>query len=301
MRTLLFSMTGFSRSQVDRPWGSLTAEVSSVNHRYQEVSVRSPRDLAGFEPLIQAMVRKEFQRGKVLVRVEVNWHSQYRAVEINPEVLKNYFTQVTRIRRELDLPGESPLEQLLPLPGVTERSLAESESIREQLEEALKELISTALEDWKTMRLREGCDLHDEVMTHLREFEDIVTQIEERWPESRDQAIEALRERIGTLMERLPGERTEIEESRFAQEVSVLADRWDVSEEIARIHSHLDKFRSISESKGAVGRKLDFLIQELNREVNTTGSKVQAAQIRWLILEAKSSLERIREQIRKVE
>lgn len=298
---MLFSMTGFSRSQVDRPWGTLTAEISSVNHRYQEVSVRSPRDLAGFEPLIQAMVRKEFQRGKVLVRVEVNWHSQYRAVEINPDVLKNYFTQVTGIRRELDLSGEPPLEQLLLLPGVTERSLAESESIRDQLEEALRELILSALEDWKTMRLREGQDLHDEVATHLREFESIVTQIEELWPEARDQAIDALRDRINTLMARLPGERTEIEESRFAQEVSVLADRWDVSEEIARINSHLAKFRSISEGTGTVGRKLDFLIQELNREINTTGSKVQDAQIRWLVVEAKSSLERIREQIQNVE
>lgn len=294
-------MTGFSRSQLDRPWGTLTAEISSVNHRYQEVSVRSPRDLAGFEPLIQALVRKGFRRGKVLVRLEVNWHSQYRIVDINPEVLKAYFSQVSQIRSELELPREIPLEQLLSLPGVTERSLAESGTMRDQVEETLKELIESALEDWKRMRLREGEDLSQEILYHLREFEDIVTKIEARWPEARDQAIDSLRDRLQALVEKLPGEWTSIEESRFAQEVSVLADRWDVSEELARIHSHLDKFHSVSGSKDPVGRKLDFLIQELNREINTTGSKVQDADIRWLVVEAKSTLERIREQIQNVE
>lgn len=295
-------MTGFSRSQLDRPWGVLTAEISSVNHRYQEVSVRSPRDLAGFEPLIQALVRKGFRRGKVLVRLEVNWHSQYRIVDINSEVLKTYYSQVSEIRRELDLPQNNiPLEQLLSLPGVTERSLSESGSIRDQVEEALKELIQVALEDWKKMRFQEGEDLSREILLHLGEFEDIVQKVETLWPEAKDQAINSLRDRLQTLVEKLPGEWTSIEESRFAQEVSILADRWDVSEEFARIHSHLGKFRSISKSQDPVGRKLDFLIQELNREVNTTGSKVQDADIRWLIVEAKSTLERIREQIQNVE
>ncbi len=298
---MLFSMTGFSRSQEERPWGTLTAEVSSVNHRYQEVSVRSPRDLAGFEPLIQSMVRKGFHRGKVVVRLEVNWHSQYRAVDINPDVLKSYFHQVGQIRRELDLPGTTPLEQLISLPGVTERSLSESEDIRDQLEETLKTLIGSALEDWTTMRIKEGEDLQNEIMSHLEEFEAIVAKVEDRWSEARDQAIESLRDRIRTLVEKLPGQWTDMEESRFAQEVSVLADRWDVSEELARIHSHLQKFHNMAQSKGALGRKLDFLIQELNREINTTGSKVQDAEIRWLVVEAKASLERIREQIQNVE
>lgn len=294
-------MTGFSRSQLDRPWGTLTAEISSVNHRYQEVSVRSPRDLAGFEPLVQALVRKGFRRGKVLVRLEVTWHSQYRVVDINSDVLKAYFSQVSQIRSELKLPQEIPLEQLLSLPGVTERSLAESSSIRDEMEEALKELIDTALGEWRQMRIREGDDMSKEILFHLGEFEEIVKKIEARWPDAKDQAIDSLRDRLQTLVEKLPGEWTSIEESRFAQEVSILADRWDVSEEFARIHSHLDKFHSVSKCKDPIGRKLDFLIQELNREVNTTGSKVQDADIRWLVVEGKSTLERIREQVQNVE
>jgi uncharacterized protein (TIGR00255 family) len=157
------------------------------------------------------------------------------------------------------------------------------------------------LEEWKKMRILEGEDLSREILFHLQEFEDIVKKVEARWPEAKDQAIDSLRERLQTLVEKLPGEWTSIEESRFAQEVSILADRWDVSEEFARIHSHLGKFHSVSKSQDPVGRKLDFLIQELNREVNTTGSKIQDADIRWLIVEAKSTLEQIREQIQNVE
>jgi uncharacterized protein (TIGR00255 family) len=148
------------------------------------------------------------------------------------------------------------------------------------------------------MKKSEGAKLADAVGADLRDFERLFHALSERWDSASSEALEALRARVEKVMERFA---LEIDQNRVAQEVSLLADKWDVSEELARLSAHIAKFREIASGKESEGRKLDFLIQEMNREVNTMGSKVGDAEFRWMVVEAKSCLERIREQMQNVE
>ena len=148
------------------------------------------------------------------------------------------------------------------------------------------------------MQKSEGSKLAEAVGADMTEFARLTGVLSERWNTASKDALEALRTRIGKVMEHFD---LEIDANRIAQEISLLADKWDVSEELRRLSSHLSKFREIMSSGNSEGRKLDFLVQEMNREVNTMGSKVGDAEFRWMVVEAKSCLERIREQIQNVE
>ena len=140
--------------------------------------------------------------------------------------------------------------------------------------------------------------MKDEVLTHLTELERLSALIEDKWMPARDQAFELTRQRISEMLESLGGK---LEESRMMQEIAVMTDKWDVSEEIARLKSHTAKFRATGEEAESSGRKLDFIVQEMNREVNTLDSKISDAEIRWLAVDSKAALERIREQIQNLE
>jgi uncharacterized protein (TIGR00255 family) len=294
------SMTGFGRAQADRTWGSLVVEISSVNHRYQEISLRTPRDLAFLEPQVQQILKGTYNRGKTFLRLEVLWSSEFRTLPLNTDVLKSYLNQLEGFASSLGRREAIPLESLLTLPGVAGQEGGLGEELRESLLDALREALADACGQWQAMRAQEGRDLLEDVQTHLACFEEELGKVESLWASARDEALEALRVRIGQLLGDLaPG--TAVDEGRLAQEIVILSDRWDVSEEISRAKSHLQKFRSFMQEEGPHGRKLDFLVQEMNREINTLGSKISDATIRWTVVEIKSLLERIREQIQNVE
>ncbi|MBQ9881984.1 MAG: YicC family protein [Synergistes sp.] len=292
------SMTGFSRSQIQSSYGTISMELSSVNHRYQEITVRLPREFASWEPWFHQRMRKLFRRGKVQMRMEVLWAQQYRIGGINKDILLSYCNELTEIRRGLALPLTIDLERVVQYPGVLDMPRFDEEKEAQSLEAVFEELLAAAAASWQKMRETEGAHLCEEVLGHVDDLEKITFEIEKRWLPTRDAAFEALKARVCETLEKAGGA---LEDSRYMQEIVLLTDKWDVSEELARLKSHIAKFRETGDSDESTGRKLDFLVQEMNREVNTLDSKIADAEIRWLAVDAKACLERIREQIQNLE
>jgi uncharacterized protein (TIGR00255 family) len=200
-----------------------------------------------------------------------------------------------RLSARLDVPAALDLASLLSLPGVCDLPNASGKDEDAAVWDALLEEAVNALTETKKS---EGSKLAEAIGLDLAEFARLTEVLSERWRIASSEALESLKTRVGKVMERFG---LEIDPNRIAQEISLLADKWDVSEELTRLSAHIAKFREIASGKDSEGRKLDFLIQEMNREVNTMGSKVGDAEFRWTVVEAKSCLERIREQIQNVE
>ena len=292
------SMTGFSRTQIQRSWGTVSLEISSVNHRYQEIYVRLPREFSSWEPWFHQKLRKGFRRGKVQVRMEVLWAPAFKMGRINKDIMTSYCEELMQIQRMLGQAKDLQLESVVTLPGVLDIPRFEDTAEAEELETAFSELIEQGLSSWQKMRGTEGEHLKEDVLDHLSELERLSALIEDKWLPAREQAFENTRQKITEMLDSLGGK---LEESRMMQEIAIMTDKWDVSEEIARLKSHITKFRSTGEDTESSGRKLDFIVQEMNREVNTLDSKISDAEIRWLAVDSKATLERVREQIQKLE
>ncbi len=183
------------------------------------------------------------------------------------------------------------------LPGVLE-SPAVFSTVEQEIASALEELLEQAIENLSAMRATEGENLRRSMEDHLASLENLLHSIENTWSGKKEQALSDTKEKLANILEGMP---IEIDQNRIAQEVVILADKWDISEEFVRSRSHLRQFKSILNGKTSEGRKLDFLLQEMNREVNTMGSKIADAELRWMVVEAKSLLEKIREQVQNVE
>ncbi len=295
---MLKSMTGYSRVQESFEWGTVTLEVSSVNHKYQDISIRLPKELSGAEPLLQKRLRSAFRRGKVLLRCDISWSQAYRSCNVNSDILKEYLRSIQKTLADLGIDRVPQIEPLLNLPGVLEPAASKDTSSLEAMGKDMESLLESALEEWNVMRGNEGGHLAEDILTHLFDLEGRVKTLGKRWPEVRDAAIDTLRERIRTL---LAGQEIVPDEARIAQEIVILNDKWDITEEITRLGSHVAQFREIMDNIEVSGKKLDFLVQEMNREVNTIASKCNDSTLRWEAVEAKATLESIREQIQNVE
>jgi uncharacterized protein (TIGR00255 family) len=292
-------MTGFGRASSEFEWGNITIELSSVNHRYQEISVRLPRELASLESWFHQRLREMFRRGKVQARIEITWATSAITVSIDKEALLRYYREIAQLRNAMGAERDISLDALLNLPGVL--GLPRREFLGESggnVTDMLSELLESAAENWNRMRRDEGAHLMEAIYGHLAEAERHISEIERAWPGAKNEAFEAMTARVTKALE---AARVSADESRFAQEAVIFADKWDVSEEISRMSSHMAKFRKIGESAESEGRKLDFLVQEMNREANTINSKVSNSEIKWMTVEVKSAIERIREQIQNLE
>ena len=292
---MFLSMTGFGRSSREFPWGTVTFELTSVNHRYQDFSARLPRELSSLESRMITSLRAAINRGKVRLSAEIAWNPGARTPTLDEEGLMSLFRKVRELSRAegLDTPQ---LTSFLSLPGICETADLVNDAEGEAA--VWDELLASAVSSLMEMKRAEGAKLRGVIEADLLSFEGIVKTLSERWKTASSEALEALRTRIEKVMEHFA---LEIDEARVAQEVSLMADKWDVSEELARLSAHIERFRQTMDGKELAGRRLDFLIQEMNREVNTMGSKVNDADFRWGVVEAKSCLERIREQIQNVE
>lgn len=294
---MLLSMTGFSRVSRDFDWGTVTVEMSSVNHRYQEISLRLAKEVSSFEPQINQMIRKTFRRGKIKLRVDLTLASSIRAAQINSDVLESYYRQLDESRKHLKMIEEVRVESLLQLPGVMD-SPSFSSLIQEQGETPVVQVVEEAINSLLDMRKKEGEHLLGDILSNLASFEKIIENIDSYWETGKEKALADVKIRLGKLISDHEGD---LDEGRLAQEVAILADKWDISEEISRSRSHLEKFRSVLGKDHSEGRKLDFLLQEMNREINTMGSKISDSDLRWMVVEGKTFLERIREQVQNVE
>ena len=290
------SMTGFGRATDEREWGKMTLELSSVNHRYQDINVRLPRELASLEPWFHNRLRGVFRRGKLNARLEITWAASAVAASINSEVLLNYYKKISEVRGLVGVEGDISIGDLVNLPGVLDAF--GRGAIRDEAMEILSELVEKAASNWNLMRREEGGHLREAIDGHIADAECGMSRIASLWQGARDAAFESMTARVTAALESVG---LSADESRFAQEAVIFADRWDISEEIDRMASHIAKFRETGDARDSEGRKLDFLVQEMNREANTINSKTANAEIRWITVEVKSSIERIREQVQNLE
>lgn len=285
------SMTAFSRQQSEQQWGSLTWEIRSVNHRYLETSVRLPEVFRGLENAVREAVRKKLNRGKVecQLRFQLN-DTSAGEISINSELVDQLAQASSEIQKQLDGNVTVNTMEILRWPGV----IAESQLDSNELETAALELFQSALDDLLATRQREGADLEGFLNQRIQSIREIVSELREKMPG----IIAAQRQ---SLTDKLAELKVELEPTRLEQEITLLAQKADVDEELDRLNSHLDEVERVLKTSGQKGRRLDFLMQELNREANTLSSKSIVVETTRGAVELKVLIEQMREQIQNVE
>jgi uncharacterized protein (TIGR00255 family) len=291
------SMTGFGRAEVGGESLVVAVEARSVNHRHLDIAIRLPRALADLEMEARRLVQSRLERGRVDVTVQVTPLPGYAAprVRVDSSLAREYLAQAQQLGAELGIGAEVPLEWVLERPGVVRLEDTEAAPAAPSWP-LLADALGRALDDLVARRTAEGERLAGELRTLHGELVATVQQVAARAPAAAARREERLRDRLRGLLAGAP-----IDENRMLTEAAVWADKTDVSEELARLRAHLGEVTLLLDKGGPVGRPLDFLIQELNREVNTLGSKADDLELSQAALAAKSILERIREQVQNLE
>lgn len=289
------SMTGFGKATCQYRGGTVSIELSSVNHRYLDSSLRFPSEWTSLEPVLREAIKEGVSRGKINITISrKRAGGDAQSIRLDREVAEQYI-QVSRELGEL-LGSDEPIS-LQALAGFENIiSYDDQEEDLEAAKDMLLELLGGALANLNAMRATEGESLSRDLMNRVGLIRDSVAAIEERLPVLNEFFAERLRARIEEI-----GHDVSMTEERIAIEVALMAEKGDVTEEIVRLKSHLDHAEELMASSEAVGRKLNFLSQEIQREINTLGSKVRDTDVIRQVLEMKSELERIREQVQNIE
>lgn len=289
------SMTGFGRAESKVAGKVWVAELRCVNNRFLDVKMKLPRGYAALEDRIRKLISSWHQRGRVdLVLTENGDFTEMSQVKVNVQLAKNYKNALLEISSTLQIPIEFNPALIASFPDVLvrEQELEDYDKVWGDMEKVL----DAALQQCDIMRLEEGKSLKDDLLARLNQFILTINAIEQAIPGLLQQRQLNLEERLEKLLGQI-----QIDPQRLAQEVSILADKTDVTEEIVRLRSHIKQFLAFLEEDQAVGRKLDFLIQEFLREVNTLSSKINDAAIAHMTVDLKSELEKMREQVQNIE
>lgn len=292
---MLRSMTGFGAADLTTSAGRYIVEARSLNHRFLEVLVRLPRELSSLEDRIRALVQGRVLRGRVEVAIiRENYGKRARSVKVDVDLAKTFITALNDLKRTLELTGTPDLSMLVALPD-----LIKIEEQKEDLEEswpAIAAGVAQAMDRLVGMRGTEGARLAQDLEARIERLRERVDEIERRSPLVVREYGARLTRRIAELLGAVP-----VDEGRVATEVAMFADRCDITEEITRFRSHLAQTRQTIHGAGAVGRTLEFIVQELGREANTMGSKANDLEITRTVIAIKGELESLREQIQNVE
>ncbi len=288
------SMTGYGRRLVAADGREMTVELRTVNHRFLDISFRLPKRCAFLEEVLRHKLGERLSRGHVDVSLTyVNNREDAREVRVDLLLAMEYQAALHQLSEALQCEGKTNAAFYASLPNVLTET--EKEEDQEALSELTRQVVSLALDDVIAMREREGKSLAADLTAHLNELERLTIQIAERAP-----IVPVLyRERLTARLKEAVV--SDVDPQRLAQEVALFADKCAIDEELSRLSSHIAQMREAIEQDGETGRRLDFLTQELNREVNTIGSKASDAQITNLVLSAKGEIEKLREQVQNVE
>ena len=289
------SMTGFGRERIVADGKEYQVEIRSVNSRYCELTAKLPRNYTYVEEKLKALVKKTLSRGKAEVSLTVyDITGRDTSVTVNTPVVKRYLEEMRKCSEELGLEDNLQLSDIFRMTDAftVVRPEEDEDKVWANIEAAAK----GALEKFAAMRETEGEKMKTDILDKLSNIERMTGEVEKLSPET----TAAYRERLYAKLKEVL-ETVQIDEQRILTEAAIFADKTAVDEETVRLHSHFKQFREMAESKEPVGRKLDFLVQELNRESNTIGSKCQDLRITKLVIDMKSEIEKIREQIQNIE
>jgi uncharacterized protein (TIGR00255 family) len=289
------SMTGYGKGFAENSEARVTIEMKSVNHRYLDLSIKLPKKLNFLESSVRNKISESIFRGKVDVYITLNEHSDacYQ-VSINDAMAQKYLDSISAMATKLGVDNDMKASNIVRLPDVIE--LEETDSDEDSLKELVFEALNQCIDQFVQSRITEGARLQKDLVAKMDEMLSLVAKLEERSPV----IIEEYRARLITKIHELL-EDTKIDESRIAQEVTMYADKVCIDEEMVRLKSHVAETRSVFDLDKEVGRKLDFLAQELNREANTILSKSTDVEIADIGITLKTLIEKVREQIQNIE
>lgn len=292
---MIKSMTGFGRGHEILNGRDITVEIRSVNHRYYEFSARIPRSLSFAEDKLRTLLAGKISRGKVEVSVFVNnTTAADEQITVNRQVLSDYVEALRSVKDEFGLRDDLSLSCVLRMPDAL--SVVKTQTDEEQLWADVKQVAEQALAKFIAMREAEGAKMREDFLTRLATIEKWVGVVEERSPIIVEEYRKRLFDRMSEVLEG-----RQIDEGRILLEAGIFSEKTAVDEETVRLRSHIEQFRSMLDSGEPIGRKLDFLVQEMNRETNTIGSKVQDIEVTRIVVDQKSEIEKIREQVQNIE
>jgi uncharacterized protein (TIGR00255 family) len=287
-------MTAFGRGEAGADGYRFTVELRTLNHRFCDVRIKLPRKYSDFEEDIKKKVSSEFSRGRIEVSVLADdTLDKVQHLTVDTELAKTYKRLLLILQEELGLQGDLRLESLLNFRDLF--AFQEDEESREKAWSVVETALDQAVSGCLLMRQEEGEAIARDLSGRLNQLEVLTGEVETRAPLVVDDARDRLQKRIQDLLE------TELDETRLAQEVAFFAEKSDITEEVVRLQSHIQQFRDLLEASGPRGRQLEFLLQEMHREVNTIGSKANDLEIAQKVIQMKTELERFREQIQNVE
>ena len=292
---MIYSMTGFGRGRFVNEDRSIAIEIKAVNHRFLDMTVKTPRTLSFVEDKIKAVVQDKIQRGKVDIFVT---YTQYQKpgskVNVDEKLSKEYAEALKKISTVLNLSDDVSATKIASFPEVL--SVYEDDMEEELVWSQVKEALFQALDNFTNMRAVEGENLKNNLLGMAQNIENRMETVKEQAPKVPLEYKAKLEQRIANILQS-----DAVDPTRLAQEVAFFADKCSIDEEITRMGSHIGQMRDILNGGGSVGRKLDFLVQEMNREANTMGSKANNIILTNTVLEMKSEIEKIREQIQNLE
>ncbi len=291
----LRSMTGFGQGEAENERYKITVEMKSVNHRFLEINARMPRQILSLEENVKKMIQSRLARGRIDLFINLEENSDEKTlIKVDKTLAMAYYKSLESLAEACGLATDMNLQQIASFPGVltVEKNPDDLDSILLLLQEALRQ----ALDRLIAMREAEGAKLSADIALKCQEIKKAVDKINEVCPRVVEDYRQKLTERINDLSDNL-----EIDPARIAMEVAIFAERSAIDEEITRLYSHLAQMAQSCMASEVIGRKLDFILQEMNREINTIGSKATALAIHDVVIEVKSLLEKIREQIQNIE
>lgn len=288
-------MTGFGRCLESVDGKTIIVEIKSVNHRYFEFSSRVPRSCGYLDEKLKSFIQGKVSRGKIDVGVSIQSDSvSDEKIEVNSEVAKGYITALRSANEELGLEDDLTLSRIMRLPDIFDVKKIEEDE--ETVWNEVKSVAEKALERFIAMREAEGEKMREDILSRLDYITELVEKIEKKSPETTEKYRKKLFDKISEVLKD-----TNVDEQRILTEAAIFSEKTAVDEETVRLRSHINQCREMLSMNEAVGRKLDFLIQEFNREANTIGSKCQDIEITKVVVDLKSEIEKIREQVQNIE
>ncbi len=290
-------MTGFGEAHHQADGLAVAVEVRTINNRYFKFSMRSGEGYTALESQVEGLIREQIKRGTVQVNLRVDRQSSAEDYSVNVPVLESYRQQILKLQAKWGVEREIPTESLLPLPGAINEKHSDPNTAEADWP-AIQQTLKAALANLDKMRRREGQAMADDLLVNCRSIGETVKQIAVRSP----LVLEAYRAKLSDRVRKaLDEHELELNPSDIVREVAIYAERSDISEEIVRLESHLQQFDKIMKSEEGAGRKLEFLTQEMHREVNTIGSKSSDVEIAQHVIAIKAMIERLREMIQNIE
>ncbi|MBT2725977.1 YicC family protein [Bacillus sp. ISL-75] len=291
---MVISMTGFGRAKTESDCFSVNVEVKTVNHRFCEMNIRMPRQLLKIEDRMKKKLNQYIRRGRVEVYVSLEGEGVVtRKVHVDWKLLDEYYQFIKQAREKYDVEGTLTLQNLLSRSELLH--IEESEAGNEELENLVLAATEEAAKFLTQMRMAEGEELKKDLLAILSQLESHVFELQKFAP----LVVQSFKERLTKRMEEFVN--GQLDETRILTEVAVFADKADINEEVTRLKSHFQQFLQTLESMEPIGRKLDFIVQEMNREANTIGSKANDSNIAKKVVDIKSLLEKLKEQVQNIE